>query len=138
MPGRNVTPSAANPGENRMANPFVHIELNTTDHAKAKAFYGKLFQWDLKDMDMGAHGTYTLIGVGEGTGGGMMQHPVPGAPSAWLAYVDVPDLVAATEKARELGAQVLQDNVPVQDMGAFSIIADPTGAMLGLWEMKKK
>jgi predicted enzyme related to lactoylglutathione lyase len=26
-----------------MANPFVHVELNTTDPAKAKAFYGKLF-----------------------------------------------------------------------------------------------
>ena len=121
-----------------MANPFVHIELNTTDHSKAKAFYGQLFQWDLSDMDMGAHGTYTLIGVGEGTGGGMMQHPVPGAPSLWLPYVDVPDLAAATAKARELGAQIIQDSVPVQDMGAFSLIVDPTGAMIGLWEAKKR
>jgi predicted enzyme related to lactoylglutathione lyase len=28
-----------------MANPFVHVELHTTDTAKAKAFYGKLFSW---------------------------------------------------------------------------------------------
>lgn len=121
-----------------MANPFVHIELNTTNHAEAKEFYGKLFQWDLKDMDMGAHGTYTLIDVGNGTGGGMMQHPVPGAPSQWVPYVDVPDLAAATKKAGELGARILQDNIPVQDMGSFSIIADPSGAILGLWETKKK
>lgn len=121
-----------------MANPFVHVELNTTDHMAAKAFYAKLFQWDFKDMDMGAHGTYTLIGVGAGTGGGMMQHPVPGAPSMWLAYVEVDDLAAATAKARELGASIVQDNVPVQEMGAFSLIVDPTGAMLGLWQTKKK
>ncbi len=121
-----------------MANPFVHIELNTTDHRQAKEFYGQLFQWELKDMDMGAHGTYTQIGVGQGTGGGMMQHPVPGAPSQWVPYVDVPDLAAATRKAKELGAQVMQENVSVQDMGWFSIIADPTGAVLGLWQTKKK
>ncbi len=121
-----------------MPNPFVHIELNTTDHRRAKEFYGQLFQWDLKDMDMGEHGTYMLIGVGEGTGGGMMKHPVPGAPSAWLPYVEVSDLSASTKKARQLGAQVVQENVPVQDMGTFSIVVDPTGAAIALWETKKK
>ena len=39
------------------------------------------------DMDMGPGGTYTIIKPGEGPGGGMMKHPVPGAPSTWLAYV---------------------------------------------------
>jgi len=31
-----------------MPNAFVHNELNTTDVAKAKAFYGKLFAWTSK------------------------------------------------------------------------------------------
>jgi predicted enzyme related to lactoylglutathione lyase len=31
-----------------MANPFVHVELNTTDLAKAKGFYGKMFGWKLE------------------------------------------------------------------------------------------
>ena len=78
-----------------MANPFVHVELNTTDVGKAKAFYGKLFDWKLEDVPMGPM-TYTMIGVGEGTGGGIVQHPVAGAPSAWLAYVIVDDVAAAT------------------------------------------
>src|SRR5689334_14905420 len=93
----------------RMANPFVHIELDTTDHGKAKEFYGQLFRWELKDMDMGPMGTYTTIGVGEGTGGGMMKHPVPGAPSLWVPYVLVDDLATSTAKARELGGQILQE-----------------------------
>jgi len=121
-----------------MPNPFVHIELNTTDHRKAREFYSQLFQWNLKDMEMGEHGTYTLIDVGEGTGGGMMQHPLPGAPSMWLPYVEVPDLAAATQKAKQLGAKIIQENVPVQDMGTFSIFTDPTGATLALWQTKKK
>ena len=124
--------------ETKMANPFVHVELSTTDIDKAKSFYQSLFAWQLNDMEMGGGMTYTLIGVGEGTGGGMMKHPVPGAPSAWLPYVQVDDLRAATDKAKSLGATVMRDVTPVTDEGAFSIIVDPTGAMLGLWQQAKK
>jgi uncharacterized protein len=118
-----------------MANPFVHIELMATDVAKAKSFYGKLFDWNLEDMPM-PDMTYTMIKVGEGTGGGLMKNPMPNAPSMWVPYVDVADLKAATAKAKSLGATVLKENVEVGSHGAFSIVTDPTGAFLGLWQQK--
>jgi predicted enzyme related to lactoylglutathione lyase len=121
-----------------MANPFVHVELNTTDLAKAKAFYGKLFDWKLEDAPMGGGQTYTLIDVGGGTGGGMMKHPMPGAPSAWLAYVLVDDVAAATQKARSLGATIAKDATEIPNVGWFSVIVDPTGAALALWKPAKK
>src|SRR5271170_33105 len=114
-----------------MANAFVHVELNTTDVEKSKAFYGKLFEWKLEDMPMGDGAAYTVIGVGKGTGGGIMKHPVPGAPSAWLAYVEVADIQAATEKAKSLGAKIMKDVTEVMSMGSLSILIDPTGATLG-------
>jgi len=120
-----------------MANAFVHNELNTTDVDKAKAFYGKLFAWTLEDLPMGDL-AYTLIKVGEGTGGGIMKQLVPGAPSAWLAYVLVDDISAATKKAQSLGAKVMKDVTEVPGMGWFSIIVDPTGAGLGLWQAKPR
>jgi hypothetical protein len=64
----------------------------------------------------------------------MMQHPVPGAPSAWLPYVLVDDINVATKKAGSLGAKVMRDVTEVPQMGWFSIITDPTGAHLGLWQ----
>src|SRR5262245_1637683 len=85
-----------------MANPFVHCELATSDVGKAKGFYGKLFDWKFDDMPMEG-GTYSLIGVGEGTGGGLMKNPMPDAPSMWMPYVQVSDIKAATTKARSLG-----------------------------------
>jgi len=120
-----------------MANPFVHIELGTTDIAKAKSFYGALFDWKLKDEQMGPGMTYTMVNVGEGTGGGMMKHPVPGAPSAWLPYVLVNDIEASTAKAKALGAKVMREVTPVMDQGFISIIIDPTGAALGLFQAKR-
>ena len=120
-----------------MANPFVHVELNTTDVKKAKAFYGALFSWKLEDVPMGGDDFYTMIGVEKGTGGGIMKHPVAGAPSAWLAYVEVDDIVAATKKAKSLGATIMKDVTEVMGMGWLSVLIDPTGAALGLWKSKK-
>jgi predicted enzyme related to lactoylglutathione lyase len=119
-----------------MANPFVHVELNTTDPDKARAFYGKLFDWKLNDVPMESGGTYTMIEVGGGTGGGLMKHPMPGAPSTWLAYVQVDDIRAATDKARSLGATIAKDVTEVPGAGWFAVIVDPTGAALGLWKSK--
>lgn len=120
-----------------MANPFVHIELQTGDLAKAKAFYSQLFDWQLEDLPMPDGGSYTMIGVGEGTGGGMMASPSPGVPPHWLAYIAVDDVAASTEKARSLGAKVVQDVMEVGDYGWMSIIVDPTGATFALWKGKK-
>jgi uncharacterized protein len=120
-----------------MANPFVHVELNTTDVARAKGFFSQLFDWKLEDLPMEG-GTYTLIHVGEGTGGGLMKHPMPGAPSMWLAYVLVDDIDNATKKVKALGGTVMKDKTEVMGMGWLAIIVDPTGAHLGLWKPMAK
>lgn len=121
-----------------MPNPFVHVELATTDTGKAKTFYQSLFGWKLRDVDMDGNMTYTLIDVGNGTGGGMMKQMIPGQGSAWMPYVGVDDIVAATAKAKSLGAKIMRDVTPVMDEGSLSIIVDPTGAVLGLWQSKAK
>jgi uncharacterized protein len=116
-----------------MANPFVHIELETKDVDKSKKFYNRLFDWKLEDipgMD------YTIINVGEGTGGGMMKNPMPENPDIWLPYILVDDVAASTKKAKSLGGTVVKDITEVPDMGWFSVILDPTGAAFGLWQAK--
>ena len=118
-----------------MPNAFVHVELNTTDVDAAKAFYGGLFEWKLEDVPM-ADGAYTMVKPGSGTGGGIMQHPVPGAPSAWLAYVQVDDIAASTAKAKELGATIMKDATEIPGIGSFSVLLDPTGAALALFQPK--
>ncbi len=122
-----------------MPNPFVHVELNTTDVGKAKDFYGKLFNWKLVDEQMGPM-TYTMIQVGKesgGVGGGMMKQMHPGAPTVWLSYVLVDDVRESTKKAKSLGATIAQDVTDVADMGTMSVIVDPTGGHLGLWQPKQ-
>lgn len=121
-----------------MANPFVHIELQTKDIPKAKEFYSRLFDWKLDDIPMpGGDMLYTMINVGEGTGGGMFANMDPQVPPHWLAYVGVDDIEASTQKARDLGASVLQDVMKIGDYGWLSVIKDPTGAVIAMWKNKE-
>jgi hypothetical protein len=121
-----------------MANPFVHIELQTSDLAKAKDFYSRLFDWKLEDIPAPeGEMPYTIINVGEGTGGGMFANPDPKVAPHWLAYVGVDDIEASTRKARELGATVLQDVMHIADYGRLSVIRDPTGAVIAMWQPKQ-
>jgi hypothetical protein len=112
----------------------VHVELHTRDPERAEKFYKELFDWKFEnapDMD------YTIIKVGEGTGGGIMKSPMPAeAHPQWVPYVLVDDVSASTEKAKSLGATLLLDIMEVPGMGRFSMFLDPTGAAVALWEPK--
>jgi predicted enzyme related to lactoylglutathione lyase len=120
-----------------MGNPFCHVELHSEDLAKSKKFYKSLFDWKLDDMKTPG-GTYTLIGVGKGVGGGMMAKMAPEAPPHWLSYVEVASVKKATAKAAKLGAQVVVPFQSIGDHGAIGIFIDPTGAALGVWEAPAK
>ena len=119
-----------------MPNNFVHTELNTSDVNKGKAFYGKLFDWKLEDVPMGGSDVYTMIKVGDNAVGGIMRHPMAGAPSLWIPYVLVDDIEASTAKAKALGATIIRDVMEVMGAGWISIFNDPTGATIGLWKPK--
>ena len=120
-----------------MANPFVHVELNSPDPEKAKNFYSQLFDWKFATLPNPAvpEQSYTMIEVGAGTGGGIMRQ-IPNGPSGWVAYVQVDDIHASTQKAESLGGKVMKDVTEVPTMGWFSFIQDPNGAILGLWKSK--
>lgn len=117
-----------------MANPFVHLELNTKDLAKAKSFYGEMFGWKFQDMDMGEAGMYSTFKPDSGPGGGMMA--IPDAPRRWLVYVGVQDIHAATEQARSLGATITIDSQEIPHVGWFTVLDDPSGCALALFEPK--
>ncbi|MGA9061530.1 MAG: VOC family protein [Terracidiphilus sp.] len=117
-----------------MANPFVHLELCTSDTAKAKEFYSKLFGWNFTDNDMGGM-IYSTFKPDSGPGGGLFS--MPDMPTFWRAYVGVDDINAATEKAKSLGARIHRGPQEIPNIGWFTILADPTGATIALFQPKQ-
>jgi predicted enzyme related to lactoylglutathione lyase len=117
-----------------MANPFVHLELNTTDLAKSKEFYGGMFGWEFADQDMGPSGIYSTFKPDTGPGGGMFVN-TGGAPG-WLSYIGVEDIHAATEKARSLGATIHMGPHEIPNVGWMTIMSDTTGCPIAIFQPK--
>jgi predicted enzyme related to lactoylglutathione lyase len=118
-----------------MPNAFCHIELHTDDVGKSKKFYKSLFKWKLAAFP----GDYTMIDVGKGVGGGMMQKPMAEQPTAWMPYVEVDNVKKTVAKAKKLGANVIVEYMEIPNgMGSFGLFIDPNGAALGVWEVAKR
>ncbi len=116
-------------------NDFCFVDLATEDLGKAKKVYGSLFAWTFEEMNMGEQGPYVSIKAGGGPGAGMYVKPTPGAPTAWTPYVQVDNLEATVEKVKELGGGVVIPPTQIpHDMGAFSIIRDPSGGVIGVYK----
>ena len=111
-------------------NPVVHLELHTGDLSRACAYYEHLLGWRAEEVS-----TYTAMEVGN-VGGGVVECPAAGRP-LWLPYVDVPDVEAATERARAMGAKVLLEprSGPV---GKRAVVSSPIAGELAFWEEHRR
>lgn len=108
---------------------FCWETLNTTDIDRAKAFYTKVVGWT------GAAGTNGMLVFSAGQAMVADVEPAPpGLPSHWLLHVVVEKLEASRDRAEKLGAKVLMPVVDIPTIGRISVIADPTGAAISLFE----
>lgn len=115
-----------------MKNSFCWLQLQSTNPEEVKKFYTSLFDWKLSDPD-NKEPIYTHIDTGEGAGGGIMTTQ-PGVPSHWMPYVQVEDLEHCTKKAEQLGAKIIVPVTKIEMGGSFSVIQDPSGAYIGLYQ----
>jgi hypothetical protein len=58
----------------------------------------------------------------------------PAVPPNWCTYVNVDSLDATVAKVVANGGTVLMPPMDVMEAGRMSIFADPTGAVIGLWQ----
>ena len=108
------------------------IDHATADLAASNTFYASLFGWEA-DVQGPEMGDYTRFLVGGRTVAGNMPAG-EGQPSVWVTYVSVDDAEATVARAREAGATVFVEPMDVSDLGRMAVFADPTGAVLGVWE----
>jgi predicted enzyme related to lactoylglutathione lyase len=111
-----------------MSQPFVFMDLRTTDRERARSFYGDLLGWT---------STEALFMGAEAPWGGLTQlDPDDERQPQWVPYAPVDDLDKAVARAVELGATVIRQRVDLS-VGSVVVIEDPTGATTALWETKK-
>ncbi|RLT27903.1 MAG: VOC family protein [Chloroflexi bacterium] len=114
------------------------VELMTSDEDAAVRFYGDLFNWvdNAQDVPGENGGTYHLATLGGDNIAGIGTERQPGVPPHWSIYFAVDDAVAVAAKVPAAGGQVIVPPTDVMNLGRMAIVADPTGAPIGLWEAK--
>jgi predicted enzyme related to lactoylglutathione lyase len=116
----------------RLPNPVVHVELRTTNLPRACAFYTELFGWRAATLHAGS-ATYLGLDLGGPIQGGVVERE--SERSVWLPYVEVADVVDATELGQRLGGTVMLE--PREGPAGWrSVLAVPAGAEVGLWQPK--
>ena len=113
---------------------FSWVDLTTSDGAGAKEFYGGLFGWEFEDNELpGDGGIYAICTVG-GDPVAAISPATDQFPPHWNNYVTVASADEAAAKAKELGANLIEEPFDVMDAGRMALFQDPTGAALCIWE----
>ncbi len=118
---------------------FCWADLATNDTDGAKAFYTALFGWEAVDMPTEAGVPYTML-LKDGKQVCALYAMGPdhgGVPPHWQTYVSVEDLDATAAAFPAHGGSVLMPPMDIMDAGRMSMVQDPTGAVLGLWQAKQ-
>lgn len=109
-------------------------DLGSPDLEASIRFYGGLFDWEPhRSADPAARGYCTFLRGGKAVAGaGPLMRPEQ--PVAWTAYVRVADADRVTSAFLAAGGGVLVPPFEVLDQGRMAVVADPGGAVLGLWQ----
>ena len=110
------------------------VDIGSPDIDATAAFYGGLFGW-----------TTTEPGPVEETGGyrmflndGKMVAGLgpgqEGMPTYWTTYLAADDADKTAEQVKANGGAVFVEPMDVMDAGRMAILADPTGAVFGVWQ----
>jgi predicted enzyme related to lactoylglutathione lyase len=113
----------------------VHFEISADDMERAKEFYEQVFGWKVEKWDGPIE--YWNISTGEegqpGIDGGLMRREEQ--PPGTVNTIDVPDLDEYMAKAKDAGAVIVMDKMPVPGVGWMCYIRDTEGNVFGMMEM---
>jgi len=109
------------------------VDLQSSNPAAARQFYGGLFGWDVEEGPPEAGGYALAMLRGRAVAGiGPMMAPAP--ISFWSTYVNVDDADAIAAVVPGAGGQVYMPPMDVMDVGRMAVFADPAGAAFGVWQ----
>lgn len=109
------------------------FDITTTDLAKSKDFYGKLFGWTFAAVQ-GSDQAVEIVSASAPIGTIRVAEGQIGSFNG-VVYIQVNDIQGASKKAQELGGTVVPGfpfNLP-DGRGAVSLVSDPSGHPMGMY-----
>ncbi len=111
-------------------------DLSTPDPQRASKFYSDLFGWQMVTDEKDPERNYLHIKNGEHFIGGVppASDRKPGTPPHWLPYFNASNCDAVANKAKGLGAKFYLPPTTMENVGRFTVLADPQGAVFALFQ----
>ena len=110
-------------------------DLTTNDVAAAATFYATIFGWRADRIDDPGAGGYTMLTLnGRAVAALSPRMGDDPAPPHWTVYLATDDAEKTVEVAQGAGATVLAPAFDVLTAGRMAVLADPTGAVVALWQ----
>lgn len=117
---------------------FCWVELATENTVNSKEFYKNLFGWNAVDHQVDETEVYSMFQLEKKNLGacyklcGEMKEM--GVSPHWGSYVAVDSVDDVVGKVVPNGGKIINEPMDIPEAGRMSIIQDPTGAVLGLWQ----
>ncbi|MFF7250937.1 VOC family protein [Embleya sp. NPDC008237] len=127
-----------------VTNPYVPgtpcwVDLMVPDQQAALDFYRDLFGWqgEVGPEETGGYAVCSLNGKAvAGIMTAMSPDGGPTPPTAWTTYLATADADATQEAIKKAGGTVLMPVMDVMTLGRMCVVAEPTGAVFGLWQAR--
>jgi predicted enzyme related to lactoylglutathione lyase len=129
----------------------VHFEIHADEPERAAKFYGDVFGWDIKKMNMGGV-DYWLVSTGKnnpdqptwgGIDGGIVKRrgkkPAYDNPvSAFVCTVDVNNLDKSSDAVVKHGGNIVVEKEAIPGMGWLTYAKDSEGNIFGMMQSDKE
>lgn len=123
-----VTPDITPPGAP------CWIELTTADTRQARSFYGRLFGWSAEEPAPDNGGYFLFRRSNLRVAGCRTSQPGSGRPGRWAVFLASQDAALTLGAAVDEGGRAVAAPALVGDLGTAAVIADPSGARIGVWQ----
>lgn len=110
-------------------------DLSTSDMARAKEFFGKLFGWEFDASGGEEYGGYISATLKGRLVAGLAPHMEGmGPPNVWTVYLKSESAEATAAAVAEAGGQVMVPPMHVAPYGHMAVFLDPGQAAVGAWQ----
>jgi uncharacterized protein len=110
------------------------VDLSSSDAAASRAFYSKVFGWQVEVNPDPQYGGYALAKLDGKDVGGIGPSMSPGAPTAWNIYIGTDDIDDLAKQVQTAGGTVVAPPFDVGDQGRMAVFQDPSGAVISAWQ----
>src|SRR5258705_4875568 len=106
------------------------LHLATSDARAARAFYAKVFGWNVAVNPDPQYGGYARATVGGKDVAGISPAQSPDQPTAWSVYIGTDDIDGLAKRLQDAGGTVAAPPFDVGDQGRMAVFQDPSGAFI--------